>query len=349
MKYLPTPVADDRELHESVQHTTPTTTTTDDTTPIPFPESPDHQSIPEPIPEIQRAHTQNSTTVINTLPDGRCFFRSLVIAMNKELQDPRKQTGELLDPMKAIKETAKADNLRANMITQMCNLTVEPGSASLSADMPHGTVYRTLAERILAMSDPNSMVGELEIQSTSTFLQREIHVYVGTQIIKYGSEIGQKLDVPLKVKYTPFDDAGHYESIVSFDLVNTSPRTKTRRKLEYIRPTPSSTTTKLLKRKERATCSEILTSSPYKSTLESCIQRRISKEDSANAPTLKKRIRKRGQLKRKKCDDERAGWYCFYCHDATVEDMIKCQVCLRWAHRACAGVEIGPFNCEFCQ
>ena len=34
------------------------------------------------------------------------------------------------------------------------------------------------------------------------------------------------------------------------------------------------------------------------------------------------------------------------CDDIVKEDMIKCQMCLRWTHSACAGVGIGLDVCE---
>ena len=33
-------------------------------------------------------------------------------------------------------------------------------------------------------------------------------------------------------------------------------------------------------------------------------------------------------------NDSREAWQCFMCYDIVKEDMIKCQVCFRWAHGA---------------
>ena len=40
-------------------------------------------------------------------------------------------------------------------------------------------------------------------------------------------------------------------------------------------------------------------------------------------------------------NDSSEAWDCFMCDDIVKKDMIKCQVCLRWAHSACADVGKG--------
>ena len=45
-------------------------------------------------------------------------------------------------------------------------------------------------------------------------------------------------------------------------------------------------------------------------------------------------------------NDSSEAWYCLMCDDTVKEDMIKCQVCLRWAHSACTGVVNGLDVCH---
>ena len=84
-----------------------------------------------------------------TKGDGRCFFRAIVIALNPDLQASERNpvTGEILDELKTIQETARADNLRSMAILHMCqNLHMEPCGAELSADMPEHLRFQTVAE-----------------------------------------------------------------------------------------------------------------------------------------------------------------------------------------------------------
>ena len=65
------------------------------------------------------------------------------------------------------------------------------------------------------MSDPQSMVGELEIQSTAAVLNRSVHVMIDSNdhVSKY-NDSAQCAKDPLVVKYTPHADTGHYEATV---------------------------------------------------------------------------------------------------------------------------------------
>ena len=59
---------------------------------------------------------------IPTQGDGRCFFRSVVIGLNCDLQSGQRNpvTGVIIDTMKSLLETARADNLRTMVISHMC-------------------------------------------------------------------------------------------------------------------------------------------------------------------------------------------------------------------------------------
>ena len=77
--------------------------------------------------------------VIPTIPDGRCFFRSVVVSTNPALQTAvRDSKGFLNDPMLEIIGRAQADALRATTIQFMCEHVDECigfESKALHADM----------------------------------------------------------------------------------------------------------------------------------------------------------------------------------------------------------------------
>ena len=95
---------------------------------------------------------------------GSAFFRAIAVCLNKDLQAQTRDpvTGEVVDTVKALQETAFADMMRSKVISHMCvHLNLEQGSAVLSADTPDRLRFETVAERIFHMSDPKSLVGEL--------------------------------------------------------------------------------------------------------------------------------------------------------------------------------------------
>ena len=119
----------------------------------------------------EQPNTANKSPAHCTIPtqgDGRCFFRSVVIGFNCDLQSAQRNpvTGVIIDTMKSLLETARAGNLRTMVISHMCEkVCVEPDTAVLSADMSERLQFNTLVERIVHMSDPKSMVGGLNWRS----------------------------------------------------------------------------------------------------------------------------------------------------------------------------------------
>ncbi|KAL8608290.1 hypothetical protein ACOMHN_042157 [Nucella lapillus] len=82
---------------------------------------------------------------------------------------------EKFSRMEAVLNTACPDSDR---LTNSAETVL--GTQELSADMPERIRFHTVAERILHMSDPQSMVGELEIQSTAAvtgqYIQENVKV-----------------------------------------------------------------------------------------------------------------------------------------------------------------------------
>ncbi|KAL8585211.1 hypothetical protein ACOMHN_013226 [Nucella lapillus] len=292
-------------------------------------------------------------STVPTKGDGRCFFRAVVIALNPDLQASERNpvTGEILDELKAIQETAGADNIRSMVISHMCqNLHMEPCAAELSADMPERIRFHTVAERILHMSDPQSMVGELEIQSTAAVLNRSVHVIVdgNDRVFKY-NDSAQCAKGPLIVKFTPHGEAGHYQGMMPA-------------RISAISPLPKLTVTK---RKNLASSkSHVLTSSPYKLDLEQKKKKNNKSSDRTGKaksqpqkrckPTTSYRGEKAKKSQRKdSSSSEDSDPFCIVCCERysaskSREKWIACVVCDQWAHEKCTSSDGFTYICHHC-
>ena len=197
--------------------------------------------------------------------------------------------------------------------------------------MPNGVKFDTMAEKILAMSSPSTMIGEIEIVATSKMLKRKIEVVDdrGHHLV-YGAAYTSQ--PPLYVRYIHNNDAGHYEAGLVIENPASIGLPPTMADISPISARAQST---VAKQKARSGKSQILTSSPYKKALE---------EDKRRLPT-KKASKPRKKWKKAK---QKETWFCFYC-EQDVEDMICCQTCKEWAHSACAGTKGPKFICERCQ
>ena len=94
---------------------------------------------------------------------GRCFFRSVAIGLDGSLQSAQRDqtTGEIVDKLAFLSETAQADNLRARAVAHMCQTgNIAQDEAELSADIPPNLKFQTLIDRIEHMSNPVSMIEE---------------------------------------------------------------------------------------------------------------------------------------------------------------------------------------------
>ena len=120
-----------------------------------------------------------SRSVYCTKPDDRCFFRSVVVALEPTLQVDR-DNGSLHSPILMLQETCKADALRSNVIEhclqQYDSLSDLMTGGGLNADMPSHIRYTCLHDRLNAMADPTSTVGELEISQTAEVLNKTIKI-----------------------------------------------------------------------------------------------------------------------------------------------------------------------------
>ena len=112
---------------------------------------------------------------------GLCFFRSVDIGLDGSLQSAQRDqtTGEIVDKLASLSETAQADNLRARAVAHMCQTgNIVQDEAALSADMPPNLKFETLLDRIEHMFNPVSIIGEQEVKATAKVVGRNIHVII---------------------------------------------------------------------------------------------------------------------------------------------------------------------------
>ena len=156
-------------------------------------------------------------SVYSTKPDGRCFFRSVVVALEPTLQVDR-DNGSLPSPILMLQETCKANALRRNVIEhclqQYDSLSDLMTGDGLNADMSSHIRYTCLHDRLNAMADPRSMVGELEISQTTEVLNKTIKFVNkdSDNVLTYGEEFAEPM--PISLLYTPLGNcAGHYDTL----------------------------------------------------------------------------------------------------------------------------------------
>lgn len=298
---------------------------------------------------------------VPTQGDGRCFFRAIAIALNPDLQTCERHplTGEILDEVKRLHETARADNLRTMTISHMCeNLHLEPSAAELNADMPQRLRFQTVAERILHMSNPKSMVGELEIQATAAALKRAVHVIIdGTGHVSKYNETAQCDERPVAVKFIPNGDSGHYEGTVlsTIPMPTTVPP-----RICFISPLPRRVAA--TKRRPMSSKSNILTSSPYKVALETRKNAetrprgkadRAKSQKAAAATSSYTAARKKTKPGRDGGEDD-ADPDCIVCGERfslsrSREKWIACVFCNQWAHEECTPGDPYTYMCHHCE
>ncbi|KAK6994995.1 tigger transposable element-derived protein 6 [Biomphalaria glabrata] len=117
-----------------------------------------------------------------------------------------------------LQVTCSAGSLRSQVI-QYCLKEYErfaeflTGDA-LAADMPPRYQFRSLLDRLEAMSETNCMVGEFEVSKTSEVIKRTIKVVDNRSgnVVTYGENFTEM--PPLYVLYTSFSPcSGHYDAL----------------------------------------------------------------------------------------------------------------------------------------
>ena len=109
--------------------------------------------------------------------DGRCFFRSIVIAGSSTLQAAvRKGCDEPLGKLDSVLERSMADRLRNSVIGYMIehsSFTDVPQEA-LNGDLPPSKQCIDLSDRLELMANPTECVGEPEIMTTAKLTNKRI-------------------------------------------------------------------------------------------------------------------------------------------------------------------------------
>lgn len=292
--------------------------------------------------------------VIQTNPDGRCLFRSVVICEDVALQSAERDGNGLpIDASLKVLEQIRSDMIRLQMVQHILdNLDqYKEYEDTINLDMPTDNVptFQSLQERACYMTSDNTPVGGLEILATARVLEREIHVVMTSdgRTVKFAENEFQGLE-PVVVLYRCFgDNSGHYDCLVQSDSVS----------LIQNKPTSEAKSSALLKkRNDRKTETQVLISSPYKRKL-------IESLDKAAMKKIPKRSRNKRQepLSKSKKPEKKSkksptatltsDWFCFICTENTQEDMIQCTKCQLWVHVECGGATVNQrgYVCDICQ
>ena len=170
--------------------------------------------------------SQGGLEVIQTVGDGRCLFRSLIIGMDTKLQmADRNELGMLTSPILSMKERSLADGLRAKMVDYMCdnyNSYSELDVETINGDLPPWLHYSSMEDRIAAIADPLSLPGELELTATSNVLNIPIVVFNNKNEVvqRYGKDTSADA---LMVQFMSVgQDVGHYNCVLRGQRESTS-------------------------------------------------------------------------------------------------------------------------------
>ena len=147
--------------------------------------------------------------------DGRCFFRSVVISSNANLQTANRDPfGCITDSEMQLQETILADALRQEVVKYMLANIADYSQLGegINADMPNGRKFTSLMDRINSMLTPTTMAGELEISALANSRKLCIEVYSNTsKPLTYGAKGGAECCL----KYTELaPGVGHYDCLV---------------------------------------------------------------------------------------------------------------------------------------
>ena len=157
---------------------------------------------------------QSQWRVIPVEGDGRCFFRSIATAENPCLQNAERDVhGRIGSFHLRLQETNRADELRQETITYMVHHLQEYShlGEGVNSDMPRNDHYNSVEERIMAMREPTTMPGEIEISAIAKACSIRIVVHASSQVV-----YGQQFDKVVHVKYTQLRPAvGHYECMIA--------------------------------------------------------------------------------------------------------------------------------------
>lgn len=301
---------------------------------------------------LSHTTTQESETrfqVVNTIGDGRCFFRSIVIVEDKSLQNIERCPNGLATNLKIrIKELNASDKLRSQMIDHMLEnfeMYKDFSSDVVNADLPiHKSSFDSIEDRITEMSNPTEMVGEIEIIAVTRILAKQIDIHTGDGVVHhYGPEFAENGIVSMKYNGSG-SDAGHYEALVKLS----SDETNTEKSLigpDVVSPIPK-INSKPSKRKTMK--SEVITSSPYKKNLLEKKPKAKCKKIEINNKRVGNKMENQNSQVDSDDDSDKDTWYCPLCEEERREAMVRCILCCAWIHQSCAGGIPPRYKCDLC-
>ena len=336
-------------------------------------------SVPVTTEPLPSSLMLQNARLIRTNPDGRCFFRAVVINQKSEFQDAiRDDNGYIANTFRLkMKEMRDADALRSRVISQMLenfSLYEEIDSSAVNADLPQSKCYASIEDRIAEMANPSEMIGEIEILATARTLRQPIFVYTENNVIKFGNDFPSDV---LRVFYSAAEsDVGHYDAVL--------PKASTA-STSFVHPKVISPITKVVNTKrKRAEKSEVITSSPYKQKLQESEKKpkprkrqktndnnvearkaKQTKQKTTSGKTTKaKQTKQKPKDKRKSMkkksekqneddsDDDNDDCMCLICGElysdsAAGEQWVQCVRCKNWSHFLCTKQE-SAYLCHNC-
>ena len=317
--------------------------------------------------DLQTEVQSESLSVVNIAQDGRCFFRCVVASSDPMERTTKRVNGHPAEPDLKLRERVASDSLRSRLMLHiLCSIEEHRQTMrgdTLNAYMPSHIQFHDLNGRISAMAANTAMVGEFEIQQTSSMLQKTIIIFddLSGTTISYGRQFHDS--PPVLLNYKRFgDNAGHYDLLVpSTELMSANASSKHPFPLSPVHQGAASAR----KSKTRKTASEVLTSSPFKRRLEEeNAKRQQKKERSGKKSQKSSRVKKtareenpraqkrknqtKGQKHSEKKDLDPNAWHCHLCDECRIENMICCRQCSQWAHTACAATDSVDFICDKC-
>ena len=328
------------------QLSSPITHTTTDGQMTPASNSTDLSTV-QHSPEAMTDVHQSSTTLasatnpekhrrITVKGDGRCCFRSIIVATTDDPQIVGSKDDRYASQLLDMKEGVLADGLRASLMAYMIehisdlNALLGPNAIDvLNADVPDNIRFGTVEKRILHMANVTASVGELEIVSVR-HLQRTIVIldeqfepireYDPEEAVSSVQRNAKKGTVTLQFqKLGP--NIGHYNAVL-VDSEHSSPSSRMATssvqlaqsaitvKAKDILPLPKKSPI-VSQRKRICQQAELITSSPVKRNLQSqqCRSKPVQKTKEKQP---KRKPMKQKQSRYKKVGQEES-WFCNVC------------------------------------
>ena len=219
--------------------------------------------------------------------------------------------------------------------------------AVINSNMP--VHFASVDERIIAMTDPKCLPGELEIVATSRAIKKKICVLGehNKEITSYGDDRLPKLFVRF---HNIGQDVGHYDCVVMETTAEASsdipeppnmtrnhPPTPPQRRVDDLLQVLTVPKRKRTNRCEKAT---LLTSSPSRANLQAKQDKKRRSSTRREQKSNQRRTQKTQNVSEVPDYEEEEDWPCLQCFQLYRNSRpgaiwVQCQICLQWAHEDC--------------